>query len=234
MDGDISFAQFRRETNLTISETCRQIFVQNRDSVKIQKEEIAVRNLVKIVEATLTLCNRMGFAAMSLRDLGRETGLSMGALYSYFSSKDDLLRLIQRQGRAVILRILQTHLEGHDDPRVRLRRVVQAHLYCSEIMQPWFYLAYMETRSFPRDEFEKSLEAELYTEKIIIDIIIEGQSRGFFRRINADLAGAAAKSLLQDWYMKKWKYSGRKVTVEEYCEFVIEFLESFLLVEEES
>ena len=234
MDGDISFAQFRRDTNLTMAGICREIFVQNRDSVKILKEEIAVRNLVNIVEATLKLCNRRGFAAMSLRDLCRETGLSMGALYSYFNGKDDLLRLIQRQGRAVILRILQTQMEEYDDPRIRLRRVVQAHLYCSEIMQPWFYLSYMETRNFPTDEFEKSLEAELLTEKIIIDTIIEGQSRGIFRAINADLAGAATKSLLQDWYLKRWKYSGRKVTVEEYSAFVLDFLESFLLVEAES
>lgn len=234
MDGDIGFAEFRRNVNLTMSEICRELFVQNRDSIKILKEETAVRNLARILEAALKLCNRMGFSAMSLRDLSRESGMSMGAMYSYFASKDDLLRLIQAQGRAVVLRVLQSHIDGYDDPRIRLRRAIQAHLYCSEIMQPWFYLSYMETRNFPRDEFQKSLDAELFTEKIIIDIITDGQSKGIFRSLDAYLTGAAIKSLLQDWYIKRWKYSRRKVTVERYCEFLIEFVESYLFFDVET
>ncbi len=229
MNGDISFAEFKRTAKLSLPEICREIFHDNRQSIKVLKEEVAVRNLVKIVEATLRLCNTMGFATMSLRDLSRESGLSMGAMYSYFRSKDDLLRLLQGQGRAVVQRILENSLAGCENPLMKLRRAIQAHLYCSEILQPWFYLSYMETRGFPKDEFYRALEAELYTEKILVDIMSEGQSVGCFRQVNADFVGAAIKSILQDWYLKRWKYSRRKVSVEDYCGFIIDFVESYLL-----
>lgn len=229
MDGDIRFTTFKRDVNLTMVEICREIFRNNSGGIKIQKEEVAVRSLAKILEAALRLCNRKGFASMSLRDLSRESGVSLGAMYSYFSSKDDLLRLMQGHGRSVIVRILEGVISGMDDPWTRLRRSIQAHLYASEVLQPWFYLSYMETRNFPADEFKKALDSELYTERMFVDIIIDGQSRSLFRPVDAELLGSAIKSMLQDWYLKRWKYTGRKVSVEDYGNFMLGFIESYLI-----
>ena len=104
-----------------MEDLCRELFLGNRESIKIKKEGVAVKNLVKIFDAALTLSNQKGFAAMSLRDLSAEAGLSMGALYTYFKSKDELLHMIQRQGRMVVKRVLQGQIEGIDDPRIKLR-----------------------------------------------------------------------------------------------------------------
>jgi TetR/AcrR family transcriptional regulator, cholesterol catabolism regulator len=70
---------------------CRRIFDRHRATIKIQKPQVAVANLVRIIEATLTLSNRHGFHAMTLRDLSKESGVSMGSLYSYFNNKETLL-----------------------------------------------------------------------------------------------------------------------------------------------
>ncbi|MCX5872546.1 MAG: TetR/AcrR family transcriptional regulator [Deltaproteobacteria bacterium] len=231
MQGDLKFASFKQDMNLTMEALCRELFLQNRESVRIIKEEIAVKNLVKILNAALTLCNRKGFASMSLRDLSKESGLSMGALYTYFASKDDLLRLLQSQGRTVVLRAIETQIGGAEHPRIKLRKAIQAHLYVSEIMQPWFYLSYMETKNFPREEHKKAIEAELFTEKLLIDIIRAGQEKGVFKPINSELLGAVIKAMLQDWYLKRWKYSQRRVSVDKYSAFVLDFIESYLVSE---
>ena len=59
----------------------------------------------------------MGFDAMSLRDLSRESGLSMGALYSYFTSKDDLLSMIQYHGQSAVEKILHEHIRPGERSR---------------------------------------------------------------------------------------------------------------------
>ncbi|MBI5250688.1 MAG: TetR/AcrR family transcriptional regulator [Desulfomonile tiedjei] len=208
---------------------CRDLFLGNRESIKINKEEVAVKNLVKIVNAALKLCNRQGFAAMSLRDLSKEAGLSMGALYAYFTSKDELLRIMQQHGSLVVMRVLQGQAIGIDDPRARLRSCIHAHLYLSEVMQPWFYFSYMETKNLPKEEHKKAIEAELFTEKMLIDIIEEGQDKGIFKPVQTALLGAVIKAALQDWYLKRWKYARRKVSVEEYAAFLVDFIESYLV-----
>jgi AcrR family transcriptional regulator len=229
MNGDLKFETFKSLVSLSIEDLCKELFLDNRESIKIKKEGVAVKNLVKIFNAALSLSNEKGFKAMSLRDLSTEAGLSMGALYTYFQSKDELLQMIQRQGRMVVKRIMQGQIEGVDDPRVRLRRVIQSHLYLSEVMQPWFYFSYMETKNLDKEEHKRAIEAELFTEKILIDIIKQGQEKGVFMTVETELAGAVLKAMLQDWYLKRWKYARRRISVEKYAGFLINLVETRLL-----
>ena len=229
MNADLKFVTFKSLVSLSIEDLCRELLLGNRESIKIKKERVAVKNLVKIFNAALTLSNQKGFAAMSLRDLSAEAGLSMGALYTYFKSKDELLHMIQRQGRMVVKRVLQGQIDGIHDPRIQLRKMIQAHLYLSEVMQPWFYFSYMETKNLGEEEQKKAIEAELFTEKILIDIMKKGQGKAVFRPVETELAGAVMKAMLQDWYLKRWKYARRRISVEKYAGFLIDFVESYLL-----
>jgi AcrR family transcriptional regulator len=229
MGGNLRFETFKGLVSLSMEDLCRELFLDNRESIKIKKEGVAVKNLVKILDAALTLSNEKGFAAMSLRDLSAKAGLSMGALYTYFSSKEELLQMIQRQS-AVVVQVLLDQIEGIEDPLSKLKRVIQSHLFLSEVMQPWFYFAYMETKNLAKQEHKKAIEAELATEKLLIDIMKEGRDKGVFKSVNMELTGAVIKAMLQDWYLKRWKYARRNVSVEKYAAFVIDLVETYLAV----
>lgn len=227
------FETFKKLVRLSKEDICRELFLENREKIKIKKEGVAVKNLVKIFDAALAISNKKGFTAMSLRELSAEAGLSMGALYTCFSSKDEILDMIQTQGRTIISKVLIDQIAGIDDQRLRLKRAIQAHLYLSEVMQPWFYFSYMETKNLRKEEHKKAIEAELFTEKVFSDIIEQGISEGIFENVDRDLTAALIKSMLQDWYLKRWKYRGRKITVEDYAGFLTNFVESFLLAHED-
>ena len=229
MGGNLRFETFKGLVSLSMEDLCRELFLDNRKSIKIKKEGVAVKNLVKILDAALTLSNEKGFAAMSLRDLSAKAGLSMGALYTYFSSKEELLQMIQRQS-AVVVHVLLEQIEDIEDPLSKLKRVIQSHLFLSEVMQPWFYFAYMETKNLAKQEHKKAIEAELATEKLLIDIMKEGRDKGVFKSVNMELTGAVIKAMLQDWYLKRWKYARRNVSVEKYAAFVIDLVETYLAV----
>jgi AcrR family transcriptional regulator len=228
MVDNLDFKTFRRIVDVSMEDMCRDLFLGNRESIRIKKEVVAVKNLVKIFDAALSISNEKGFSAMSLRELSAEAGLSMGALYTYFKSKDELLDMIQRQGRMLIMRVLLNQIEGIEDPKIKLKQAILVHLYLSEVMQSWFYFSYMETKNLAKDEHRKAIEAELFTEKIFIDILKEGQKKGIFRPVDMELAGAALKAMLQDWYLKRWKYARRKVTVEKYAAFLVDLIETYL------
>jgi AcrR family transcriptional regulator len=228
MVDNLDFKTFRRIVDVSMEDMCRDLFLGNRESIRIKKEVVAVKNLVKIFDAALSISNEKGFSAMSLRELSAEAGLSMGALYTYFKSKDELLDMIQRQGRMLIMRVLLNQIEGIEDPKIKLKQAILVHLYLSEVMQSWFYFSYMETKNLAKDEHRKAIEAELFTEKIFIDILKDGQKKGIFRPVDMELAGAALKAMLQDWYLKRWKYARRKVTVEKYAAFLVDLIETYL------
>lgn len=105
-DRPVRYAEFKKLVAFSREAISRGIFEEHRGRIKVKKEKVAVKNLVKIFDATLSLSNARGFHAMSLRDLSGATGLSMGALYSYFSSKEELLDIIQAQGRRITVKVL--------------------------------------------------------------------------------------------------------------------------------
>lgn len=225
----MTFSEFQRRLSVSKEDLYREVFAEHRKSMRIKREPTAVKNLERIFNAVLSISNRKGFHAMSMRDLSRETGLSMGALYSYFSSKEDLLAMLQRQGRTITRRILEQSIEDEDDPVRRLRRLIHTHIYLSEVMQPWFYFSYMETKNLSKSEQKKAIASELYTERLIADTLRNGQDLGLFAPAEPHLTASVIKAMLQDWYLKRCKYRGRQISVDQYAAFVTEVTEALCL-----
>ncbi|MBW2209312.1 MAG: hypothetical protein JRG79_20655 [Deltaproteobacteria bacterium] len=76
---------------------------------------------------------------------------------------------------------------------------------------------------------KKAIGLELFTEKIFIDIIEQGKQDRTFKEVNKELVAAMIKAVLQDWYLKRWKYEMRNISVEQYARFLIDLVESYLL-----
>ncbi len=231
---ELSFENFRKGFNHPVEDICREYFLKNRESINIRKESVAVKNLAAILTTTLQISNEKGFQAMTLRDLSRESSLSMGALYTYFTSKDELFKIIHNNGMNMVTMFLINHLNEETDPALKLHKAIKIHLYLSEIMQQWFYFIYMETRNLGKDDRKLPMESELFTEKIFIEILREGIKNKIYSIENPTLTASAIKALLQDWYLKRWKYSKRKITIDQYATFIIDFIETSIIPERRS
>lgn len=221
---DISYPDFQRRLKPLMAGMFLDIYRENRESIRVKKEQVAVKNLERIFDALLKLAQDKGFHAMSLRDLSSASGLSMGALYSYFSSKDDLRGHVFRYGARFAKDVVQAEADLYDAPADRLAAAIRAHLYLSEAQRPWFYFSYMEAKNLPKGVRIKAMENERLTEKIFSDILEEGKDKGAFALADVGLTAAAIKAMLQDWYLKRWKYTESGTGVEEYAGFVINFV----------
>jgi AcrR family transcriptional regulator len=86
------------------------------------------RRLAEILtHATEVFCKK-GYEGASMRDLSRESGMSLAGLYYYFESKERLLYLIQKHTFTTIVQRLKGRLEGVDDPEDRIRIFILNHL----------------------------------------------------------------------------------------------------------
>ncbi len=229
----MTYAEFCQQVNISKMEIYQESFaVQKsvgREPRRIKKEKTAVKNLDSIFGAVLKISNKKGFKSMSMRDLSRECGLSMGALYNYFSGKDELLEMLQHQRRSITGKILEERIALESTTPGKLKAAVFTHLYLSEAMQPWFYFSFMETKNLSQIEKQKAVESELATEKMICDILIQAQEQNVFHRHNPQLGASMIKAMLQDWYLKRGKYAGKNISVDQYAEYLIEFIEAFFM-----
>ncbi|MGD0694816.1 MAG: TetR/AcrR family transcriptional regulator [Terriglobia bacterium] len=78
-------------------------------------------------EAAAVFCAK-GFDRASIRDIARATGVSLAGLYYYFSSKEELLYLIQRHTFETVLASSRALLKEIQEPERRLRAFIWHHL----------------------------------------------------------------------------------------------------------
>jgi AcrR family transcriptional regulator len=225
----MNYQQFQKKIHISKDHLYQAIYQANRDRIRVKKKETVLRNLARIFDAALKISNQKGFQAMSMRDFSKETGLSIGALYSYFASKDELLDMILRQGRELVLRILRQNIQSIGDPIAKLEKAIRVHIYLSEALQPWFHFSFMEAKNMSAPEKEKTVASELHTDQMFADILVEGQTAGLFAPRDPQPSAGGIKALLQDWYVKRWKYARRKTTVDQYADFIVEFVMAYHL-----
>lgn len=229
MTDPMNYAEFREMITISKEERYIETLSENRESIQIKKEKTIIKNLEKIFKATLKISNQKGFQAMTMRDLSQESGISLGALYAYFKNKEDLLAMLQNQRRAFIRRALENEIEKQEDTAQKLWAMIRTHLFLSEMMQPWFYFSFMEAKNLNLDERKKAIDSDLWTEKFLEKLLVQGREENVFNNRDAGLTAEAIKALLQDWYLKRSKF--RNVSVDGYSDFVIEFVETYLGVE---
>lgn len=209
---------------------CARILERHRDRVSVRKERLATQNLARIIAAVLALSSRQGFHETSLRDLARETGLSMGGLYTYFDTKETLLLMILTEVvESVQAALAAAPPEVAARPQAHLRWLIETHIRLTEAMGPWFVFAFMEAKGFPAPARRLATESELAVEQVFARVLEAGVAEGAFAIEDVALTAALIKPLLQDWYVKRAKYAKRGVAIERYVAGVIGLVERAIL-----
>jgi AcrR family transcriptional regulator len=218
------FAQFEKMSALNGDTIWAYIVDHHAERIGVKRRKPALENMEKIFGATFRLANEVGFRAMSLRDLCRETGLSMGGLYGYIEGKDQLAEMIEDVVRQTTYELprMFAHI---DDPLERLEALVRGTIYLSEILQPWFYFVYMDSRVLNFEQRNMAKNSELSIQTMIASLLDE--LRPLPDGDTTLLAGHIV-ALFQDWYLKRWKYRTAKVGVDEFADSVLLFLRSHL------
>lgn len=163
--------------DLSAEALARRMLARHQATIRVKNPKVAVARLAHIAETTLTLANASGFHSTSLRDLSEHSGLSMGALYAYFDSKETLLAMILDTVAGVVEEVLGQPPEDLTGPLERLRWLIATHVALTEAMLDWFTFVYMEAKAFPAAARAQAVASEQRTEALIAHILEEAHRR---------------------------------------------------------
>lgn len=220
-----TFAQFKRANPIAPDTLWELIYARNADTITVKRLPLAVENLRSIIEATFRLANQVGFGAMTLRDLCKETGLSMGGLYGYLQSKDALAAMVADVIRMFSVEFPRWFEDESLPPIVRLDSTLRAHIFMSELLLPWFYFVFMESRVLEADQRKVARASEMDFQKALARRILDVREMGGRQ---AFLLAAHLQSLNQDWFVKRWKYRAEKISVDDYANSISAMVETLL------
>tara|TARA_R110002072_G_scaffold14582_6_gene60118 strand:- start:1812 stop:2576 length:765 start_codon:yes stop_codon:yes gene_type:complete len=201
------------------------VFEMHKDNIKTKKRKFAVNNLEKIFKATFKISSKIGFHEMSLRGLCQETGLSMGGIYSCIESKDIIAIFVKDLVQHVFSEIIEAALVL-DDPQQALDDLIRHSMYSTDILHPWFYFLYFETRSLPKDHQQDSKNIELNMIENI-EMLINKINPGK-KPINNHFIATMTLAMIQERYLKHWKYKGDDTNIDEHAGEIIRLVHSAL------
>jgi hypothetical protein len=110
-------------------------------------------------------------------------------------------------------------------PLERLEALVRGTIYLSEILQPWFYFVFMDSRVLNFEQRGMAKNSELSVQTYIASILDELRPAP---PGNTTLLAAHIVSMFQDWYVKRWKYRAAKVNVDDFADSISLFMRSHL------
>ncbi|MHB8528196.1 MAG: TetR/AcrR family transcriptional regulator [Caulobacteraceae bacterium] len=92
-----------------------------------KREQTKHANRVAILDAARAVFGEMGFEAATVRDIIRRTGLSVGAFYNYFRSKEEVFDALSDDGARRFRPILEAQSAKASDFESYLRAAVSAY-----------------------------------------------------------------------------------------------------------
>jgi len=153
-----------------------------------EKTEAAVR------EAAVSLIARLGYEAMSMRQLAGEVGVQAAALYRYFPTKEDLLFTLMREHMEGLLQAWDEARPATADPATRLAAYVENHIAFHIERRHATHVSNMELRSLSHDRLTQILRMRTGYEKELRTILRDGVDAGAF---DIDDTGLTAMALIQ-------------------------------------
>jgi len=188
--------------------------VRNKDLIAQRHEEI--------FRAASRVFIARGYHTATVREIAREAGLSLGGLYAYIKTKEDVLYLVFDKLTTTLRENMRRAVEGLDDPVEQMTAALRADLGTTERYQDEILLMYQETKALDRASKHAVLSREADYVKFFEDILRAGFERGAFKG-DPQLAADIIAYLCSILALRRWNLHSR-FPAEEAREGIIQFI----------
>lgn len=170
----------------------------------------------QLLDAAARLMEREGSEAVSMQALASEAGVSVGLIYRYFGSKDDvLLAVILQVLDAFAVEVPRAIQAAGDDPVRRLAAAFSAYCRVIDEYRHAAVLTYRESKSLDAAGRERIKHLEVETSEPLRDAVRAGVESGALRASDPDLVAYNLLLLAHAWALKHW-YFEKTMTLEDY------------------
>ncbi len=199
-------------------------------ATQIKNKELVKERRRQIVDAAVPLFIDRGYHKTTTRALAQATGLSIGSMYEYITTKDDVLYLVCMAIHAEVEHGVKEALRRPLEVKAAVAEVIREYFLVCDRMSDHLLLMYQVTHFLPPKWQQKVLEAELRITDIFIQAIVELKERGHLVSLDNDtinLMGHNISVLGHTWAFRRW-YFGKHFTIEQYIEQQTDFIMRFL------
>lgn len=135
-----------------------------------------------IVKAGLKLFGANGYHGTSVGDIARAAGITKGAFYHHFQSKEDLLLLIHQEYADYQLEVMQAVLAENDSAVEQLQGLIRCIVEAVGRYKPNVTIFFQERRYLTRSSLAQAARQRDQLEETFQAVIERGIASGEFRQ----------------------------------------------------
>ena len=178
---------------------------------QVADEKRLLEGKERIADAAATLFLSGGYHSTSVREIAQRAGLSVGSVFNYFTSKEEILFFLfsrNQERTEATLRDQQAEFERLKadgvNPKDLLWLAYQSYVRLIEELRRYTVLGYQEMKSLTAAERRRLLEGEERIQHFLEEIIAYGVERGVFPPGDIDLKAHSLMVLSQSWAVRHW------------------------------
>ncbi|MDN7241812.1 TetR/AcrR family transcriptional regulator [Planococcus sp. N028] len=189
----------------------------------VKDESLIEKRRAQMIRGAVTLFKQKGFHRTTTREIAKAAGFSIGTLYEYIRTKEDVLYLVCDS----IYDEVHARLDSLDIEKGSLDVLVTAleHYYSLiDDMQDEFVVMYQESKSLPKDALQYVLNKELEMVALFERLLAECVDSGELKMTQKEIKLASHHLFVQGqmWAFRRWAL--RDFTIQEFIKTQTQFL----------
>lgn len=193
---------------------------------QIKDKKLVARRRRQIVDASVELFMQKGFHKTTTRQIARAAGISIGLLYEYIATKEDILFLVCEAIHAEIHAAVTEALDRTEAGIHPLAVAVREYFLVCHRLSDHIVLIYQEMHSLPSNWRKKVLENEEKITALYINVLKTLIKRRELPDLEESVLNLAAHNISvlgHMWAFRRWMLS-KRYTLEEYIEIQTGFI----------
>ncbi|SMO92329.1 TetR/AcrR family transcriptional regulator [Melghirimyces algeriensis] len=168
----------------------------------------------QILKKASELFRTKGYHGTTIRDISEASGILSGSLYTHIKTKEDLLFEITDRGAELFLRSLRPVVESDEDPVMKLRQAIVAHILVITDNLEAATVFFHEWKALTKKRRSIIQEKRDAYEGMWERILAEGEETGSFHPIDLKFARLFLLSAINgvyQWYDPKGELSPEEI-----------------------
>lgn len=184
---------------------------------KNKANQDSVSRRLQIIRAAASLFLRKGLLKTTVREIARESGITVGTLYHYIKTKNDIMSLIMDEELAIVNDFIREgeRALSQSGPVEALRTAIDRYFRMTAEIQDLNLFWYQETKNLSPDQRKRLLEYEHQFAETFNRILVAGCRSGHFRDHDTLLTAHDIIVLGDMWAFRRW-FLGKHCTLEEF------------------
>ncbi|MBU5267965.1 TetR/AcrR family transcriptional regulator [Virgibacillus proomii] len=195
-----------------------------KDSIlsSIKDQSLIEKRRNQIIRGAITLFKDKGFHRTTTREIAKAAGFSIGTLYEYIRTKEDVLFLVCDSIYLQVRKRLEAQIDLNNSSVEHFTNVIRSYFYLMDEMQEEVLIMYQEVKSLKNESKEYVLKKEWDMLAILERLIATSFPDSLSLRKRKLLANNIF-IIGQMWAFRRWMLQ-KQFTLEEYTDYQIHFL----------